>query len=454
MADPLPEPSGGTNQPDLSTLIRYLEDNKRRENANSSANATRDIQPRGDGPSTVQNTITTPATPTDMPNRAPNRETDNGMPFHNLTWNDFSSPSSRDSSSLSKSSGYLSPQPGLTNGFDFQDPGLALQPSLPLPNRKRQRDDYSPSLRPGESPDRKSRKPTPVGVPVAAAPSSSSSRPPSRRSDNNPRGVGELLGLSDDEFSDMQREQLEMERQLEERREQEHRDAEFARFLLEDEGRSRAISSSPDPSVSTLASLPPAPGPSTASVAHAGPSQQHHGAPMTESRNAASTVRPIHSQPVTDPFSSRSNQGYIDISSDSDIEEIQPSDFPTAKRHPAQATSSWNKHQAAIIDGRSWPTVDSSYSDVRHDDRILGPAGPRTLESQPLGDYPIPYTRNPFYDRAALWMKEATMMGTSMPGAFPMDDLDQYASTSVGIGLPRPGYEILPPSLWLTRHFF
>lgn len=426
MADPPRYWPEGSHPQYTGSLLPSLEDG-RYMTANSSMGIDEAV--------TGGNTDTVSTTHFDMPNSIPMGELSNGMPFQNQNWNGsgfsvLSGNPSRPSSS------------GLNNDSHFQDSSWTLQSPQPLPTRKRQRNNYSPNLLTGESPDPKSRKPTPVGLPAAAA-SSSSSRPPSRLSESNRGDLGELLGLSDDTFSDIQREQLEAERQLEERMEQERRDAEFARFLDDEGEQSRAISASPAPSVSTLASLPPKMGPNSP-VTQGGPSR-HPGTTATGSGYMNSTFRQFSGTKVPEFLSNRSNQAYIDISSDSDdIEEIRSSDFPTSNRAPAQAqapgptTSSWNLHQAAVIDGRSWPTIDPRYPGFKRDERIFGPAGPRSLEAKPSGPFPnAPWQAS--YDSVNSWRHSTIATGSSMPGAFPTDGSEQYPAASVGIGFPRPG---------------
>lgn len=363
-----------------------------------------------------------------LQNPIPTRELNSGMPFQNLNWSDSGLSVLSANSSRASSSGL--------NESRFQGSSSSLQS---LPTRKRQRDNYSPSLLSGEFPDPKSRKATPIQLPAATT-SSPSSRPTSRLSENNNRGLGELLGFSDDEsFSDIQREQLEAERQLEERREQERRDAEIARFLEDEWEPSRAPSASPAPSFSTIASLPPPPGPTVRpSLTQAGPSQQR-GAPATGSGYAASAFRRFPSPKVPEYSPNRSQQGYIDISSDSDIEEIRPSAFSAYNRAPGPTPTpaSWNHHQTTFVDGRSWPTVDSSYTPARGQERVLGPAGPRSLEPGPSGPYPIPSSVSSSYDRAASWRNEAAILGStrsSMPGLFPGHVPGQYPTD---MGAPK-----------------
>lgn len=428
MSDPSQYMVRGSYPQYTSAFLQSQED----ERPHPSTGIARDLE----GDETLTNDITNTSTvPSAMPNTIPTRETSYGMPFQNQNWNGSGF------SALSANSRRPS-FPGLNNDSHLQDFGGVLQSPQPLPTRKRQRDNYGPGPLLGESPDPKSRKPTPVGMHAAVA-SSSSSRPPSRLSESNGGDLGELLGLSDGTFSDVQREQLEVERQVEERREQERRDAEFARFLEDGGEQSCAISASPAPSVSTLASLPPVVGSNTPFATGRPP---YPGKLAAGSGYTTSTPRRVLNPQATQFVPKPSNQVYIDISSDSDdIQEIRSSDFPARNLAPGLAptpdTSSWNVHREAVIDGRSWPTIDSSYSGVKREERILGPAGPRSLEAKSFGAFPIaPWQTS--YDSIDSWRNlamEAGQFNPSMPGAFPTDGPGQYPMASVGIGFPRPG---------------
>jgi hypothetical protein len=313
-----------------------------------------------------------------------------------------------------------------STGSRLQGSSSSLQSLQSLPTRKRQRDIYSPTMTSDLLfPDPKSRRATPTQLP-ATSNSSPSSRPPSRLSEGN-RVLGELLGLSDnDTFSDIQREQLEAERQLEERREQERRDAEIARFLEDEWQQSRVPS--PAPSIPTLASqsrpiLPPPPGrdiepsftPSGFSQYAAGPGYRYSSFP---SRRLPSPKLP--------ESSSSSQLGYVDISSDSDIEEIRPSDFPAKYRTQIPDHGTTPNHQGVFINGTFFP---SNMAPRRAEDRVLGPAGPRSL-------YPSP--SKPWSDMGS--------SSYSMPGAFPHGVFDPKNLEDPRLGFGRSMYEFPLPS--------
>ncbi|KAK2757612.1 hypothetical protein FQN54_004581 [Arachnomyces sp. PD_36] len=343
-----------------------------------------------------------------LENPIPTRDTNSGMSLLDQNgggWR-FSS-LSEDSSSSS----------GQNNDSGLHGSSSSLQSLPALATRKRQRESNSPGLLRGDLPDPKSRKATPNHLLPEITASSSSSRPVSRLSDGD--GLEALLGLSDnDNFSDIQREQLEAERQLEERREQERRDAEFARFLEEgDQPRTESVSPAPRASgFSSFASLPPLP--NIASFSRAGPSRQ--AGPSTASSGYAGLSFSQFRTPEKAEVSKRTQQGYVDISSDSEPEEIPSRAFPAQNRAPgpppglSSATPTYNRYTTSVVDGRSWPSTSSSYVDLRHDSQILGSTGPHGLgpNPNPPGAYPIsPYERLA-HDRARSWRDEALMMGS------------------------------------------
>lgn len=281
------------------------------------------------------------------------------------------------------------------------EPPFLSSPSVNLPNRKRQWDNLTPYRNP------KSRRTSPSpAIAEATTPSSAS------QGDWENTTLKTLLGSdAPEDLEDFQREQEENERRLRQRKEQEERDAEYAR-LLQEEFDAPALSSSPGPSATATTSFlgpasqstldlsqrgvgyrrmapPPAPvfndhsdqvSVPTYSTQHVKREPHHR---LTGPSQPGALARPTQpSWSFSKPSSSkpqRNGSSYQDLSSDSDLEEIDSNQFrASASRSPRRKMTTF-QHDTRPLSSSS----NRSWSDVEIIDAISGP--PRTVQ------HPNPY---------------------------------------------------------------
>lgn len=275
-------------------------------------------------------------------------------------------------------------------------------PSVDLPSRKRQRDSIGPLGR------LKSRRPTPSpAITAATTPTSLSSE------DWEASKMRQFLGSdAPDDIEEMRREQLENEELLRQRKEQEMRDAEFAR-QLQDSWDEEVPSSASQPAPSSQAVLdfsqgarfrkmPPPPAPTIAVKAEGSKGHPWASEQANDSRSSSfSRFDQKFGEPAWSHASSkptpvkgefRPQNGYHDISSDSDLEEIRPSQFrANNSRSPLRQRNRNLKQETRPHSSSS----NQSWGDVEVIDAISSPSARAVPAPTPSFAVPPGYTRQP-----------------------------------------------------------
>lgn len=305
----------------------------------------------------------------------------------------------------------------------------------PLSTRKRPHDDADLGHMPGEFPEHSFKRPAPA-VPrsVSSTPSSPSVRDSGEgpsRSSNTLDELQRLLGFDSDTLLAMQREQMEAERWLEQRREQERRDAELARRLQEgwqQESRPASAANSPAPSHSALdsAHMPP---PRSRDLAQTPVDRVPTPSPLQSpsshrpnSGNSAMLPPPLPVSGQSTP--QRPPSAFQFDSSDSDIAEITPQDFqrrtqglftgPSSRPEPFRDTASSSAYPWADAEALSGRTnlldpLNSRNRDLPGSSRIV-PFGPRYTSQTGIGS-----STNTWYGSNVLQNTMATLNAGRSP---------------------------------------
>lgn len=242
----------------------------------------------------------------------------------------------------------------------------------------------------------KRRRESAASIPSDPPRENKSQRPADSPASGNQSNILQMLGLmEDDDFAEVQREQLKAERWLEERKEQERLDEEFARSLQETWYEPEPPQqSSPDVSPAVPMRSACEPGlmpPPSRPMAGTYMQPQTFG---TQPRISEETRQPVQNAPAT-----YSSQDFVDLTFSSGSEESYPSRFHTPSPHtPAQPTTPYpgamqanpshgtTRHHAFGTYGMQQSNHYSSNKANNVDYSYLNPA--LNAQSQSYGGYP------------------------------------------------------------------